>query len=148
MRRLKVFMDDFVAMESAGGIVLMVFLMIAMLWANLGHESYEALLHTQVALTFGAVDLSMTLHHFVNDFLMAIFFLLVGCEIKREVLDGELSSREQIMMPFTLALMGFVVPAVIYVLVTRGDPGASSGWAIPTATDIAFALGALMLLGS
>src|SRR3546814_510090 len=89
----------------------------------------------------------MTLHLWINDGLMAIFFLLVGLEIKRELVDGRLSSWEQRRLPALPALMGMAVPALIYVALTSGDPLLTNGWAIPAATDIAFAVGALALLG-
>jgi NhaA family Na+:H+ antiporter len=99
-------------------------------------------------VTLGALGLSKPLLLWINDGLMAIFFFLVGLELKREVLEGNLSSRDQILLPAIAALGGMAVPALIYAWIARGSPDLSAGWAIPAATDIAFALGALSLLGN
>ncbi len=109
---------------------------------------YRALLDAPVMLRIGAFELNKTLLLAINDGLMAVFFLLIGLEIKREILLGELSTRDQALLPVLAAIGGMVVPAAIYALINAGDPTALRGWAIPAATDIAFALGVLALLGS
>jgi NhaA family Na+:H+ antiporter len=131
---------DFFKMESAGGILLVIAAAIAMTIANspLG-ESYQAMLHTYV---FG-----MSLSHWINDGLMAVFFLLIGLEVKRELLEGALKSKETAIFPAIAAVGGMLAPALIYVAFNAGDAEAISGWAIPAATDIAFALGIMALLG-
>ncbi len=111
-------------------------------------DLYGAFLHLPVSLHFGSFALDKSLLHWINDGLMAIFFLLVGLEIKREVVQGQLSSRQQIALPAIAALGGMIVPGIIYVLINQSNPVALHGWAIPTATDIAFALGVITLLGS
>ncbi len=141
----------FIASESAGGIVLAVAAVIALIVSNspLG-GAYRDLLEMRGAIQIGgeAPLFDKTLLHWVNDLWMAVFFFVVGLEIKREVLIGELASLKQAMLPAAAALGGMVVPALIYVAFNHADPVALRGWAIPTATDIAFALGILMLLGS
>jgi NhaA family Na+:H+ antiporter len=137
----------FIHAEAAGGVLLLICTLIAMIWANSPWgESYAAFWHMPVAIAIGPVALNMDLHHWINDGLMAVFFFVVGLEIKREVLAGELSSRRQAALPVAAALGGMVVPALLYTLVNRGGAGAA-GWGIPMATDIAFALGVLALLG-
>jgi len=137
----------FAKIEASGGIILLVATAVALVWANSPWEhGYEALWNTPVTIGFGRVVLSETRHHWINDGLMSIFFFLVGLEIKREVLIGELSSLKQAAFPFIAAVGGSMVPALIYVLATRGS-GAQNGWGIPMATDIAFALGVLALVG-
>ncbi|HCG5065873.1 Na+/H+ antiporter NhaA [Vibrio parahaemolyticus] len=131
---------DFFKMESAGGILLVIAAAIAMTIANspLG-ETYQSLLHTYV---FG-----MSVSHWINDGLMAVFFLLIGLEVKRELLEGALKSKETAIFPAIAAVGGMLAPALIYVAFNANDPEAISGWAIPAATDIAFALGIMALLG-
>jgi NhaA family Na+:H+ antiporter len=137
----------FARMEAAGGILLLVATAAALIWANSRWEhSYHQIWYTQATITLGQVSLSESRHEWVNDGLMSIFFFLVGLEIKREVLIGELSSFKQAAFPFMAAIGGSVVPALIYVAINRGGAGAN-GWGIPMATDIAFALGVLALLG-
>jgi NhaA family Na+:H+ antiporter len=138
----------FAQLEAAGGILLLASTAAALIWANSpwGH-SYEALWHVPVSVGFGRHVLAQDLHHWINDGLMCIFFFVVGLEIKREVLTGELSSAKRAALPFAAALGGVIVPAGIFVLMNRGT-GALRGWAVPMATDIAFALGVLALLGS
>ncbi len=131
---------DFFKMESAGGILLVIAAAIAMVVANTGFgESYNNVLHTYV---FG-----MSVSHWINDGLMAIFFLLIGLEVKRELLEGALKSKETAIFPAIAAVGGMLAPALIYILFNYGDPQAMQGWAIPAATDIAFALGIMALLG-
>src|SRR5579863_843830 len=138
----------FAKMEAAGGILLLASTIGALVWANSRWEqSYQAIWHAQAALGFGRFFLSESRHEWINDGLMSIFFFLVGLEIKREVLVGELSSLRQAAFPFIAALGGTIVPAIIYLIVARGS-GAEKGWGIPMATDIAFALGVLVLLGN
>jgi NhaA family Na+:H+ antiporter len=138
----------FAKMEAAGGILLLVSTIAALVWANSRWEQdYQAIWHAQVSVGFGRFFLSESRHEWINDGLMSVFFFLVGLEIKREVLIGELSSLRQAAFPFIAALGGTIVPALVYVLVAHGS-GAEKGWGIPMATDIAFALGVLVLLGS
>ena len=138
----------FAKMEAAGGILLLASTLLALVWANSRWEqSYQAIWRTQVSIGIGRFFLSETRHEWINDGLMSIFFFLVGLEIKREVLIGELSSIRKAAFPFMAAVGGTIVPAILYLSVTRGS-SAQRGWGIPMATDIAFALGVLALLGS
>lgn len=131
---------DFFKMESAGGILLVIASVIAMVVANSPlNELYVAGLHSYV---FG-----MSVSHWINDGLMAVFFFLIGLEVKRELLEGALKSKETAIFPAIAAVGGMVAPALVYVLFNSGDPSAMQGWAIPAATDIAFALGIMALLG-
>jgi Na+:H+ antiporter, NhaA family len=137
----------FARMEAAGGILLLVATGAALLWANSSWEhSYYQIWHTQVTISLGGLSLSESRHEWVNDGLMSIFFFLVGLEIKRELLIGELSSFRHAAFPFMAAIGGSIIPALIYLGLNHG--GATHGWGIPMATDIAFALGVLALLGS
>jgi Na+:H+ antiporter, NhaA family len=138
---------EFIHDEAFGGILLLVCALVALLWANSPWgAAYDALWSTE--LTLGTVQFHLTesLRHWVNDGLMAIFFFVVGLEIKREVLAGELSSPRQAALPAIAAVGGVLVPAGIFLLLNRGTEG-GQGWGIPMATDIAFALGVLALLG-
>ena len=136
-------------LESAGGILLLAAAIIAMLVANSPLANiYNALLDTPVAIQVGALSIDKPLLLWVNDGLMAVFFFLVGLEIKREVMEGELSSFSQVALPGMGALGGMAIPAAIYVWFNWGDPVALDGWAIPVATDIAFALALLSVFGS
>ena len=140
----------FIQSESAGGVVLGLAALAALIVANspLG-PWYESFVHLRLELKLaGAVLLSKPLLLWVNDLWMAVFFFLVGLEIKREMLEGELASLKQSLLPAGAALGGMLVPALIYAAINWNDAVALRGWAIPTATDIAFALGILMLLGS
>ncbi|MEL7689276.1 Na+/H+ antiporter NhaA [Citromicrobium bathyomarinum] len=140
---------DFLKQESAGGIVLMAAAAIAVLWANSPlSPAYFGMLDTQVAATVGGEGVKKSALLWINDGLMALFFLLVGLEVKREVLIGQLSSWQQSSLPIFAALGGMAMPAVVFVAINLGQPGNLQGWAIPAATDIAFALGILALLGS
>ena len=140
---------EFFKYEAAGGIVLLfaAILAIAMHNSPLG-GFYESFLALPVEIRVGALDLDKPLILWINDGLMAIFFFLVGLEIKREILEGELTSPAQIALPLVAAVGGMVIPAAIYVFFNLDNPVAMQGWAIPAATDIAFALGILMLLGT
>jgi Na+:H+ antiporter, NhaA family len=137
----------FARMEAASGILLLASTVAALVWANSPWEhSYHAIWNEQIPAGFGRFVLSESRHQWINDGLMSIFFFLVGLEIKREVLIGELSSLGQAAFPFIAAVGGTIVPALFYLSVTHGSP-AQKGWGIPMATDIAFALGVLALLG-
>ncbi len=138
--------QQFFQTESAGGALLLVCAVGAMLTANSPWaDTYHRIWHTPLSIQVGSHTLSLTLHAWINDGLMAVFFLLVGLEIKRELLAGELASPRQAALPIAGAVGGMVVPAAIYALATFGTPGAR-GWGIPMATDIAFALGTLALV--
>ena len=138
----------FAKLEAAGGILLLVSTIVALVWANSPWaETYNELWNMHVSIGFGRFFLSETRLEWINDGLMSIFFFLVGLEIKREVLIGELSSLRQAAFPFVAAVGGTVGPALIYVLATHGNTDAQKGWGIPMATDIAFTLGVLSLLG-
>ncbi len=139
---------EFLRLESAGGILLMCAAAVALLVANSPASGlYERLLATPLTVTLGGWGVDKPVLLWINDGLMAIFFLLVGLEVKREVLVGQLSSWRGVALPLTGAIGGLVVPAIFYVMLNRGDEVAMQGWAIPMATDIAFALGVLGLLG-
>lgn len=138
---------EFFKSSAASGVVLIVITALAMFMANSSYyENYNNLWHYDLSFSIANINYPMTLHQFINDGLMAIFFFLVGLEIKRELLIGELSSTKKASLPIIAALGGVIVPALIYTLFNYGLPSAK-GWAIPMATDIAFALGALALLG-
>lgn len=139
---------DFLRLESASGILLMGAAVVAMLLANSPLSGlYRGLLQTEAVVRIGALGLEKPLLLWINDGLMAVFFLLVGLEVKREIREGQLSNLSQIALPGVGAVGGLVIPAAIYVALNRNDPVALNGWAIPAATDIAFALGVLFLLG-
>jgi NhaA family Na+:H+ antiporter len=138
----------FFSTEAAGGIVLLACAAIALVWANsTWANAYRQLWETPLGLETRSFGLSLTLHEWVNDGLMAVLFFFVGLEITREVLIGELSSRRSAALPVAAAIGGMVVPAAIYAIVNRGGAGAH-GWGVPMATDIAFALGVLALFGN
>ena len=140
---------NFLKMESAGGIVLMGAAVLAMIVANTPlKEYYDLLLEVPVEVRVGALQIAKPLILWVNDGLMAVFFFLVGLELKREIVEGELSKPANVLLPALGAVGGIVVPVAIYIWFNKGDPAGMQGWAIPAATDIAFALGILMLLGS
>jgi NhaA family Na+:H+ antiporter len=139
---------EFLRLESAGGIVLVAAAAIAIVWANSPlSDSYIRLLGVRIAVSAGDFALAKPLLLWVNDGLMAVFFLVVGLEIKREVLEGELASLREAALPAIAAAGGMLVPALVYTAFNWGDASLLRGWAIPTATDIAFALGVLALLG-
>ena len=132
---------EFLESEAAGGILLMAAAVLAMLVANSAWApDYFYWLHAKAG--------PLSVQHWINDALMAVFFLLVGLEIKREFVDGHLSNWADRRLPIIAAAAGMIVPALVYLAVTRGDPALARGWAIPAATDIAFAIGVLALLGS
>ncbi len=135
------------ASDAAGGILLLAFTVAALIWANSPFaELYDTIFHTKVTIGYGDAVFSKTLVHLINDGLMAIFFLFVGLEIKREVLVGELASLRHAALPIAGACGGVLVPALIYTAFNWGKAGAN-GWGIPMATDIAFAVGVLAILG-
>lgn len=138
--------EDFLRTETSSGIVLMVVTLIALLWANSPlYPYYNHLIEVPIGFSWGSYSVSHTLHHWVNDGLMVIFFFVVGLEIKRELIQGELSSPKKAALPMFAAIGGMVFPALIYTAFNLGGEG-SSGWGIPMATDIAFAVGVLSLM--
>ncbi len=139
----------FLRMEAAGGILLMLATVFALIASNTGLQSfYDLILSTPLEVRIGALGVDKPLLLWINDGLMAIFFFHVGLELKRELLEGELSDKRNIILPGVGAIGGMLVPAGIYLFFNFDDPVAINGWAIPAATDIAFALGVLTLLGS
>src|SRR5687767_15084832 len=140
---------EFLRSEAAGGIVLMGAAALALIAANSPlAETYRHLLHFETGPALSPKLGPMTVHLWINDGLMAVFFLLVGLEIKREFLDGRLSTWDRRRLPVIAAAVGMAVPALLYLAFTARVDGLSRGWAIPAATDIAFAIGVLALLGS
>jgi len=142
--------DKFMHLEASSGIVLIIATVIALVMANTGmHHLYHDILHFPINLDIGSIKLHGTVHHWVNDALMVIFFFVVGLEIKREMVSGELSSPKKAALPMFAALGGMVVPALVYAALNMsGAEGtALGGWGIPMATDIAFAVGVIALLG-
>ena len=138
----------FLEHEAAGGIVLCIAAILALLVANSPLSAlYDTLLHARVSLGYPPLVLDKSLAHWINDGLMAIFFFLVGLEIKRELLVGALASAKTAALPVIAAVGGMIVPALIYAVINWDDPVAIRGWAIPAATDIAFAVGVMALLG-
>jgi NhaA family Na+:H+ antiporter len=135
------------AIEAASGVVLLVVTAAALVWANVWTDSYASLWHTPIGFQLGPWSYVQPLHFWVNDALMTIFFFVVGLEIRREIFEGELMSLKKAALPLAAALGGMLMPAVIFALFNHGRSGAA-GWAIPMATDIAFAVGVLTLLGS
>ena len=143
------FIEEFIKKESAAGIILIFVTILALLLKNSPlSDLYNAFLHTPVEIRFGALHIDKPLLLWINDGLMAIFFLLIGLEVKRELIEGNLSTMSQVMLPGIAAIGGIVVPALCYIYFNQNEPLAMRGWAIPTATDIAFALGVLSLLGN
>ena len=142
------FIEEFIKKESSAGILLIFVTILALLLKNSGlSEYYAAFLATPVEVRFSDLHIAKPLLLWINDGLMAIFFLLIGLEVKREFLEGQLSSLSQVALPGIAAIGGMVVPAAFYIAINYDDPTAMRGWAIPTATDIAFALGILAMLG-
>jgi len=142
------FLEEFIKKESSAGILLIFVTILALLLKNSGlSEYYAAFLATPVEVRFSDLHIAKPLLLWINDGLMAIFFLLIGLEVKREFLEGQLSSLSQVALPGIAAVGGMVVPAAFYIAINHDDPTAMRGWAIPTATDIAFALGVLAMLG-
>ena len=144
-RRLVRPLQEFLSTATAGATMLLLTAVIALVWANSPwRDAYDQLWHTALEVRLGGWEIGLDLRHWVNDGLMTLFFLVVGLEIKRELLTGELQDRRAAALPAIAAVGGMVVPALIYAAITRGGPG-SHGWGIPMATDIAFALGVLTL---
>ncbi len=140
-------LERFSHIEAVSGIVLLLAAITALVWANSSiGDSYEHFWHTQVTLGLGDFSVSQSLHFLVNDGLMTIFFLVVGAEIRQEIKDGALANLQLAALPLGAALGGVLMPALLYLALNHGTP-ASAGWAVPTATDIAFAVGVLALLG-
>lgn len=146
--KLQAQIEDFLKQESSGGLVLMAAAVLALIVNNTaGAPLYEGFLNLPIALKVGPLEIAKPLLLWVNDGLMAVFFFLVGLEIKREIVEGELSSLGKASLPIFAAIGGMAAPAAVFVLLNMGDPVAITGWAIPAATDIAFALGILALMG-
>ena len=142
-------LDEFIKRESASGILLIFATLLALVFSNtFMSPAYEYFLHIPVEIRVGPLELDKSLYHWVNDGLMAVFFLLIGLEVKREIVEGHLSSIGKVALPGFAAIGGMVVPAIIYYTLNQDNQAAVDGWAIPTATDIAFALGILSLLGN
>jgi len=140
---------EFLRYESASGILLLIATVLAMLVENsVARPLYESLLDLRVEIRVGTFEIAKPLLLWINDGLMAVFFFLVGLEVKREFLDGELAEPARVALPVIAAVGGMAIPALIYAWINWGDPVTIKGWAIPSATDIAFALGVLALLGS
>ena len=149
MKTQQSFIATFLKLESASGILLIAATILAIIFANTFLNSYyNLLLSTPVSVNVGELVVAKPLLLWINDGLMAVFFFLVGLELKREVLEGSLSERQNLMLPLIGAVGGMAAPALIYVYFNHDDPVAIQGWAIASATDIAFALGILSLLGS
>ncbi len=143
------FIRNFLRLESSGGILLMIAAVAAIILSNTPlARYYDLLLSTPVEVRVGALEIAKPLLLWINDGLMAVFFFLVGLELKRELIEGELSDKRNIILPAVGAVGGMLIPALIYIYFNYNDPVAIKGWAIPAATDIAFALGVLTLLGS
>ncbi len=141
-------LQEFLRLEAAGGLVLMGMMVLALIVANSPFQkAYQAFLDFPIAIQIGTFKIAKPLFLWINDGLMTLFFFLVGLELKREILQGHLSSLRHVSLPAFAALGGMAIPAILYTSFNWGDPIAMQGWAIPTATDIAFALGVLSLLG-
>jgi Na+:H+ antiporter, NhaA family len=139
---------EFMRLESAAGVFILLAALLALIANNSGFARYyDLFLSTPLQIRLGALDIDKPLLLWINDGLMALFFLVIGCEIKREMIEGELSSWRKAALPAIAAVGGMLVPALIYVAINRGNPTALRGWAIPAATDIAFAFAAVSLLG-
>ena len=142
------YFEWFVRSEVTGSILLLACTVVALVWANSPWaQSYFDLLHTYVGVSWGEASFKLSLHHWINDGLMVVFFFVVGLEIKRELVVGELSSFDKAALPVAAAIGGMVVPALVFIAINLGGDGAR-GWGIPMATDIAFALGVLAMFGT
>ncbi len=139
---------NFFSREEKSGILLLLFAMLALIIVNSPLQSlYFEIKNTYIPINIGDFSFTKNVSHWVNDGLMAIFFFVIGLELKREILEGELSSFDRMVLPAIAAIGGMLAPAVVYVLINYSNPENMSGWAIPTATDIAFSLAVLLLLG-
>jgi NhaA family Na+:H+ antiporter len=145
-RAVPPFGSEFVSLEAASGIVLLLGAAAALVWVNTDTAGYTSFWHQQLTIGPGDLAITSSLVHWVNDALMTVFFFVVGLEIKRELVTGELHDRQRAALPAIAALGGMVVPALLFVAINLGG-GGLDGWAIPMATDIAFAVGVLALLG-
>jgi len=149
VQRARVALVEFLRLESAGGILLVLAAILALVAANTSlADPYAAFFELPVQVRAGALDINKPLLLWINDGLMAVFFLLIGLELKRELIEGQFADRSQIVLPVACAIGGMALPMACYALVNHGDAAAMRGVAIPAATDIAFALGVLSLLGS
>ena len=143
------FLWKFLKTESSSGLLLIIFSLLAIFLANSDLSTYYySLKNSYISIGLGELTIKESVHHFVNDGLMAIFFLVIGLELKREMISGQLSSVKKVLLPGIAAVGGMAVPALVYVLINLDNPLAMSGWAIPTATDIAFSLAVLAVLGN
>ena len=143
------FLWKFLKTESSSGLLLIIFSLLAIFLANSDLSAYYySLKNSYISIGLGEITIKESVHHFVNDGLMAIFFLVIGLELKREMISGQLSSVKKVLLPGIAAVGGMAVPAIVYVLINLDNPLAISGWAIPTATDIAFSLAVLAVLGN
>ena len=138
--------QKFVRKIVTGGFLLFAATLIALLWANIAHDSYHDVWHAQLSLRLGPMEITKSLQHWIDEALMTLFFFTVGLEIKREFLIGELASFKKALLPVAAAVGGMVVPALIYAWINHGTPS-NNGWGIPMATDIAFALAVISILG-
>jgi len=141
---------NFISQESIGGVILVIAAVVAIVWANSSfYDSYHWLWNElKMGFSFGDFELEANLHHWINDGLMAVFFFTIGLEVKREIMVGGLSTPKKAFLPIMAAIGGMVVPALVFVLFNKGNLEGMNGWGIPMATDIAFSLGILALLGS
>ncbi len=147
-KRVSTPFEHFLHAQTTTGLILMFMTVLALILANTPlTEAYAGFFHTKVDFAVGSWHLEHTIHHWINDGLMAIFFFIIGLEIKREISVGELSSIKVAMLPILSAIGGMILPALIYLMINSGEDGAV-GWGIPMATDIAFAISALVLLGN
>ena len=141
-------LTQFLRTESSGGVLLIIAAVLAMVVANSPFsELYLNFLHTEIQIRVADIDINKSFSHWINDGLMAVFFLLIGLEVKQELVEGALASRKKSLFPIIAAAGGMLAPALVYLSFNSADPEAVKGWAIPAATDIAFALGVLSLLG-
>ena len=145
-KALPPFGDDFVSIEALSGLVLVAGAVAALVWANAATASYEDFWQRRLDIGFGDASIDLSMQHWVNDGLMTVFFFVVGLEIKREIVRGELREPRTVALPVLAAVGGMALPALVYTALNAGKAGAE-GWAIPAATDIAFAVGVLALLG-
>ena len=143
------FIRSFLKTESASGILLIIFSILAIILANSElSDFYYSIKNSYLSINFESFQIKETVHHWVNDGLMAIFFLVIGLELKREMINGQLSTFSKVLLPGIAAIGGMAVPAIIYIIINKNNPLAMAGWAIPTATDIAFSLAVLSVLGN
>lgn len=147
VRRVARPLESFIRLEVGGGVLLLIAAVTALIWANTSLDSYENFWGTELGLELGGMELREDLRHWINDLLMAGFFFLIALEVKREILLGSLADRHLAAVPVAAAIGGMVVPALVYLLINSGGGGTPEGWAIPLATDVAFALAVLATVG-